>query len=36
VEGYEEMGIFTVMCSISTFSALCITLVLLFVSKRVC
>ena len=36
LEGFQDMGFYTVMCAISTFSALTVTVLLLFVPTQVC
>ena len=36
LEGFQDMGFYTVMCAISTFCALAVTLLLLFVPTQVC
>ena len=36
VEGFEDMAVYTVLCAVSTFSALAINLSLLFVPTQVC
>ena len=35
LEGFQDMGIYTVLCAISTFFALAVTLLLLFVPTQV-
>ena len=36
LEGFQDLGFYTVMCAISTFCALAVTLLPLFVPTQVC